>query len=55
MSKKALALAVLTIGTTLSLTGIAHAEPNADPAKFADFTTEFVNGLDPAAAANAKA
>ncbi|MEV6277575.1 hypothetical protein [Nocardia sp. NPDC051832] len=47
--KKAFALATLALGTTLSLTGVAHAEPNGDPAKYADFTAEFVPANTPAA------
>ncbi|WP_278261558.1 hypothetical protein [Nocardia sp. AG03] len=49
MSTKALTLATLLIGAGLSMTGIASAEPNGDPAAYADFTSSFVNYLDPAA------
>ncbi|MFC6013656.1 hypothetical protein [Nocardia lasii] len=49
MFKKALCAATLMIGATVALTGQAAAEPNGDPAKYADFTTSFVNYTDPAA------
>lgn len=49
MSKKALSLAALVFGATLTMTGLANAEPNGDPAKFADFTADFVDYNDPAA------
>ncbi|MGS2807039.1 hypothetical protein [Nocardia sp. MW-W600-9] len=49
MSKKALSLATLVIGATLSMTGLANAEPNGDPAKYADFTSSFVNYNSPEA------
>ncbi|MFD3509030.1 hypothetical protein [Nocardia sp. NPDC058666] len=49
MSKKALSLATLVIGATLTMTGLANAEPNGDPAQYADFTSSFVNYTDPAA------
>ncbi|WP_280253830.1 hypothetical protein [Nocardia abscessus] len=54
MSKKVLAAATIALGAALSLTGVAHAEPNGDPHKFYDFTTEFVAATDPSAV-NAKA
>ncbi|MEV6059633.1 hypothetical protein [Nocardia asteroides] len=54
MSKKALSLATLVIGATLSMTGLANAEPNGDPAKYADFTSSFVNYTDFAAVDAAK-
>ncbi|MFC9896726.1 hypothetical protein ACFVMC_23840 [Nocardia sp. NPDC127579] len=40
--KKALVIAALSLGTIVPLTGAAHAEPNGDPAAYADFTAEFV-------------
>ncbi|MDO3650045.1 hypothetical protein [Nocardia mangyaensis] len=49
MSKKALSVATLVLGATLTMTGLANAEPNGDPAKYADFTSSFVNYNDPAA------
>ncbi|MBH0778320.1 hypothetical protein [Nocardia bovistercoris] len=52
--KKAFTLAAIALGSTFALTGVAHAEPNGDPAKYADFTATFVSGLDPSAL-NAKA
>ncbi|MFI9510670.1 hypothetical protein [Nocardia sp. NPDC052566] len=54
MSKKVLALVTLAVGATLSMTGVAHAEPNTDPAKYADFTADFVPANTPDAL-NAKA
>ncbi|MFC4126022.1 hypothetical protein [Nocardia rhizosphaerae] len=48
-STKALCLSLLAIGATLSLAGPATAEPDGDPAKYADFTDMFVNYTDPAA------
>ncbi|MFF2085059.1 hypothetical protein ACFVVM_14890 [Nocardia sp. NPDC058176] len=57
MSKKALSVATLVLGATLTMTGLANAEPNGDPAKYADFTASFVDYTDPAAldaAANGK-
>ncbi|MFF0545645.1 hypothetical protein ACWEVD_24810 [Nocardia thailandica] len=54
MSKKALSLATIVIGATLSMSGLANAEPNGDPAKYADFTHLFVNYNDPAALDAAK-
>ncbi|MFD4430826.1 hypothetical protein [Nocardia sp. NPDC058497] len=54
MSKKVLSLATLVIGATLSMTGLANAEPNGDPAAYADFTSSFVNYTDPAALDAAK-
>ncbi|WP_406266893.1 hypothetical protein OH799_21275 [Nocardia sp. NBC_00881] len=54
MSKKVLTMATVAIGAALAPTGVAHAEPNGDPARFADFTAEFVAATDPAAI-NAKA
>ncbi|GEM29860.1 hypothetical protein NN3_08670 [Nocardia neocaledoniensis NBRC 108232] len=54
MSKKAISLATLVIGATLSMTGLANAEPNGDPTRYADFTAEFVNYTDPAAIDAAK-
>ncbi|WP_336084204.1 hypothetical protein [Nocardia sp. SSK8] len=49
MSKKALSLATLVLGAGLAMTGVANAEPNGDPAAYADFTASFVNYTDPAA------
>lgn len=54
MSKKALSLATLVIGATLTMTGLADAEPNGDPTQYADFTASFVNYTDPAALDAAK-
>ncbi|MFD4353854.1 hypothetical protein ACFWPK_04570 [Nocardia sp. NPDC058519] len=54
MSKKAIYAATLAIGATLSMTGLANAEPNGDPAAYADFTADFVNYSDPAAIDAAK-
>ncbi|MEV0687587.1 hypothetical protein AB0I35_27350 [Nocardia sp. NPDC050378] len=54
MSKKALYLATLALGATLTTTGLAHAEPNGDPAAYADFTSSFVSYTDPAAIDAAK-
>jgi hypothetical protein len=42
MLKKALTLTAIAIGAALTMTGVAHAEPNGDPAKYADFTADFV-------------
>ncbi|MET8654676.1 MULTISPECIES: hypothetical protein [Nocardia] len=47
--KKALTLVAVALGSTLALAGAAHAEPNGDPAKYADFTANFVSALDPGA------
>ncbi|MEV0297984.1 hypothetical protein [Nocardia sp. NPDC050710] len=47
--KKALTLATVALGSALALTGVAHAEPNGDPAKYADFTADFVPANDPSA------
>ncbi|WP_239476814.1 hypothetical protein [Nocardia arizonensis] len=52
--KKALTIAAIVLGSTFALTGVAHAEPNGDPAKFADWTSTFVPATDPGAV-NAKA
>ena len=49
MSKKVLTTAAIAIGATLSLTGIANAEPNGDPAKYADFTADFMPANTPEA------
>lgn len=52
--KKAFTLAAIALGSTFALSGVAHAEPNGDPARFAEWTTTFVSATDPGAI-NAKA
>ncbi|MEU2255506.1 hypothetical protein [Nocardia xishanensis] len=52
--KKALTLATLVIGATMAMAGGAHAEPDADPTKFSDFTATFVPATDPSAVNAAK-
>ncbi|MBF6071089.1 hypothetical protein IU488_19085 [Nocardia farcinica] len=47
--KKALTVASLLIGAALAGTGLAHAEPAADPTQFSDVTATFVAATDPAA------
>ncbi|MFI7668661.1 hypothetical protein [Nocardia sp. NPDC049526] len=49
MLKKALTLTAIALGATAALTGAAHAEPNGDPAKYADFTADFLPANTPEA------
>ena len=47
--KKMFTLAAIALGAGVALAGGAHAEPNGDPHKFADFTANFIAATDPGA------
>ncbi|MFC9438866.1 hypothetical protein [Nocardia sp. NPDC057030] len=47
MSKKVLTLAAVALGAALCLPAVANAEPNGDPAKYADFTADFMPANTP--------
>ncbi|WP_406233703.1 hypothetical protein [Nocardia sp. NBC_01009] len=49
MLKKAVTLTTIAVGAALAMSGAAHAEPNGDPAKYADFTADFLPANTPEA------